>query len=156
MVSNIIEVPSIAVDLDSTTSSVALGDALTGDTATIEINGTSGKGELHVKDDDLLAEVVDLNAKDFATETTLALAKDELVDINSKIPSGLTVIVDELKVAATVKSSLINVPHDEVVLTYVGATTDIATVVAKLASVTVVTLTFTYDGSNRLVGVVRT
>jgi hypothetical protein len=47
------------------------------------------------------------------------------------------------------------VAHDEVVVTYVGATTLISTVVYKLATVTVATLTFSYDGSNRLIGVVR-
>lgn len=52
--------------------------------------------------------------------------------------------------------SLVPVEHDEVVTTYVGSTSDISTVVYKLAGVTVATLTLTYDGSNRLIGVVRT
>jgi len=52
--------------------------------------------------------------------------------------------------------SLVPVGYDEHVITYVGATTDIATVVYKLATVTVATVTLTYDGSNRLIGVVRT
>lgn len=44
---------------------------------------------------------------------------------------------------------------DETVLTYVGATTNIDTVTYKLATVTVATLTLTYDGSDRLTGVVK-
>jgi hypothetical protein len=52
--------------------------------------------------------------------------------------------------------SLVPVEHDEIVTTYVGATTDISTVVYKKAGSTVATLTLTYDGSNRLIGVVRT
>lgn len=53
-------------------------------------------------------------------------------------------------------SAFINSPFDEAVITYVGATTNIATVVYKLATVTVNTLTLTYDGSNRLIDVVKT
>lgn len=45
---------------------------------------------------------------------------------------------------------------DETVLTYVGATTDISTIVYKLTGSTVATLTLTYDGSNRLIDVVKT
>jgi len=54
-----------------------------------------------------------------------------------------------------IKSSLVPVAYDETVIAYVGATTDIASVVYKLATATVATLTFTYDGSNRLVDVVK-
>lgn len=168
-----ITVTANQLDVSTTAAddSMALGDPISGDLVNAGFNNDGTTVALKVKDDDLNAT------------TTL---------IEGKLPSGLTVAVDELKVLASgtvdistlpvsfdagnsdattqrvvvasdqanlpvlVKSSLINVPHDEVVLTYVGATTDIATVVAKLASVTVVTLTFTYDGSNRLVGVVRT
>lgn len=52
-------------------------------------------------------------------------------------------------------SALVTVPFDEIVTTYVGSTTDINTVVYKNAGVTVATLTMSYDGSNRLIGVVR-
>lgn len=92
---------------------------------------------------------IGLNAKDFATETTLST-------LNGKVPTGLTVVANELKVAANIKSALLDVAYDQIVLTYVGATTDIATVVAKKVGVTVATLTLTYDGSNRLVDVTRT
>lgn len=168
-----ITVTANQLDVSTTAAddSMALGDPISGDLVNAGFNNDGTTVALKVKDDDLNAT------------TTL---------IEGKLPSGLTVAVDELKVLASgtvdistlpvsfdagnsdattqrvvvasdqanlpvlVKSALINVPHDEIVLTYVGATTDIATVVAKLASVTVVTLTFTYDGSNRLVGVVRT
>lgn len=53
-------------------------------------------------------------------------------------------------------SAFINVPFDETVIAYVGATTNIASVTYKLATVTVNTLTLTYDGSNRLIDVVKT
>jgi hypothetical protein len=52
-------------------------------------------------------------------------------------------------------SAIVTVAHDEIVTTYVGATTDIATVVYKEVGGVVATLTFSYDGSNRLIGVVR-
>ena len=55
-----------------------------------------------------------------------------------------------------VAGNLVPVAYNELVISYVGATTDISTVVYKQATVTVATLTLTYDGSNRLVGVVRT
>lgn len=55
-----------------------------------------------------------------------------------------------------VTNQIVPVNFDEQVITYVGATTNIASVVYKLASVTVATVTMTYDGSNRLIGVVRT
>lgn len=45
--------------------------------------------------------------------------------------------------------------YDDIVITYVGATTRIATVVYKLATVIIATLTLTYDGSSRLIEVAR-
>ncbi len=71
-------------------------------------------------------------AEDFATQTTLAA------------------------LSAKSAGSLAPVAHDEVVTTYVGATSKIDTVTYKLASATVKTLTFSYDGSDRLTGVVAT
>lgn len=57
--------------------------------------------------------------------------------------------------SAKTGASMVAVAHDEVVVTYVGTSNRISTVVYKLASATVATLTFNYDGSNRLTGVVR-
>lgn len=54
-----------------------------------------------------------------------------------------------------VTNQLVPVNFDELVISYVGATTDISSVVYKLASATVATITLSYDGSNRLIGVVR-
>ena len=56
-------------------------------------------------------------------------------------------------------AALVHEPHDYKAITYVGATTNISTVVHKLggASGTVVaTLTMGYDGSNRLTSVTKT
>lgn len=57
--------------------------------------------------------------------------------------------------SAKTGASMVAVAHDEVVVTYVGTSNRISTVVYKLATATVATLTFNYDGSNRLTGVVR-
>lgn len=57
--------------------------------------------------------------------------------------------------SAKTAAGFVNVPFDNLVITYVGATTDIDTVVYKLGATTVATLTLSYDGSDRLTGVVR-
>lgn len=62
---------------------------------------------------------------------------------------------DTLQVVYEQDEALVPEAYDEVITTYVGATTKINTVVYKLATVTVGTLTFSYDGSDRLIGVVR-
>lgn len=54
------------------------------------------------------------------------------------------------------QAGLVPEAFDEQVITYVGATDRISTVVYKLATVTVATLTMSYDGSDRLDGVVKT
>lgn len=72
------------------------------------------------------------------------------------LPSGAATSALQTALNNKTASAFINSPFDETVITYVGATTNIATVVYKLASVTVNTLTMTYDGSNRLIDVVKT
>lgn len=72
-----------------------------------------------------------------ATEVTLEAVLTQVEEINAKVSGSLT-----------------PVEFDETVITYVGATTKIDTVVYKLATVTVKTLTMSYDGSDRLTGVV--
>jgi hypothetical protein len=57
--------------------------------------------------------------------------------------------------SAKTGASMVAVAHDEVVVTYVSTSNRISTVVYKLATATVATLTFSYDGSDRLTGVVR-
>jgi hypothetical protein len=79
-----------------------------------------------------------LNATDFATSAKQDTSNNLLTALDSKLAG-----------------SLAPVEHDEVGLSYVGATTDISTVTYKLAGNPVATLTLTYDGSNRLIGVVR-
>lgn len=64
--------------------------------------------------------------------------------------ASLTTLVNKLP------AGIIPVKFDQIVTTYVGATTDISTVVYKSAGVTVATLTLSYDGSNRLIDVTRT
>jgi len=63
---------------------------------------------------------------------------------------------EQQAILSRVSGSLSNVDHDEVAITYVGATDDISTVVLKKATVTVGTLTMGYDGNGRLNSVVRT
>lgn len=79
-----------------------------------------------------------ISAIDFATSTKQDTSNNLLTALDSKLAG-----------------SLAPVEHDEIATTYVGATTDISTVIYKLAGTTVATLTLSYDGSNRLIGVVR-
>jgi hypothetical protein len=77
-------------------------------------------------------------------------------------PSGTMAVedgtVNTTLTALSAKSAGALVPfaHDEIVNTYVGVTSRIATSVYKLAGVTVATVTYTYDGSNRLTNILRT
>lgn len=110
-----------------------------------------------------------LDGKDFATQTTLADALTELQGINSNtfateptLDSVKTASEDslvELQALNTrLAGSLAPVAHDELVITYVVAGNgqgEISTVVYKLATATVATLTMSYDGNDRLSGVVR-
>jgi hypothetical protein len=79
--------------------------------------------------------------------------------IGQKAMTGsLSVVVasDQSNVPTLNKSQLVPVLYDQVVTTYVGATTDINTITYKQGGTTVATLTMTYDGSNRLTDVTRT
>jgi hypothetical protein len=102
------------------------------DTGVIDVSGdwlTDAQLRASPVDVDVTATVL---APDASTETTLA--------------------------ALNAKSAAALVPEqfDEQVISYVGATTDVSTVEYKLATVTVATLTLSYDGNNRLIGVVKT
>lgn len=112
-----------------------------------------------------------------ATETTLSAlnAKVTAVDTgsvtvaSSALPTGASTSANQATANASlsaieadidalnarVPSGLVPEKFDEVVLTYVGATEDINTVVFRESATTVATLTFSYDGSNRLTGVVK-
>lgn len=110
---------------------------------------------------------------DFSTETTLSA-------LNTKVPANLTVTATRLLVDAVAASlplptgaatettllafsdktaaALVPEAFDYQDITYVGATTDISTVVYKTGGsggTTVATLTMGYDGSNRLNSVTR-
>jgi hypothetical protein len=66
---------------------------------------------------------------------------------------------DTLAMKLKTAAGLISEKHDYISMTYVGATTDTATVVYKLGGVAgtvVATLTLGYDGSNRLTSVTKT
>lgn len=74
-----------------------------------------------------------------ATEVTLDAVLTEIEALNARTAG-----------------SLAPVEFDSYEISYVGATTDISTVVYKLGVATVKTLSFSYDGSNRLTGIVAT
>ena len=74
-----------------------------------------------------------------ATEATSLAIKADLDDLNARLAGGF-----------------VPAQFDETVITYVGVSTDIDTVVYKLSGATVATLTMSYDGSDRLIGVVKT
>ncbi len=57
--------------------------------------------------------------------------------------------------SAKTASGMVTVPFDEQTIAYVGATSDIDSVTYKNGGVTVATVTLSYDGQNRLTGVVR-
>jgi len=67
-----------------------------------------------------------------------------------------SVAVTDATVVSRLSGSLTPVAYDEIVITYVGATTRIDTVTYKLLGSTVKTITNTYDGSDRLIDVVAT
>jgi hypothetical protein len=118
-----------------------------------------------------------LEAKDFATQTTLAALLVELAlkadltetqpvsQSSQPLPTGAatetTLAAADAKLNdlnARLGGSLAPVEHDELEITYVAAGNgagEIETVVYKLATATVNTLTLSYDASNRLTGVVK-
>ncbi len=82
-----------------------------------------------------------------ATEATLATRASE---------ATLATRVSEATIAARLTGSLTPVAYDQLTITYVGATTDIDTIVYRLAGNVVRTVTLSYDGSDRLDDVVAT
>jgi hypothetical protein len=93
--------------------------------------------------DPISGEIANVGFNDDGSTKSLKVKDD---DANT----ALTALVDKLP------AGLVPSKFDQIVTTYVGATTDIATVVYKDAGVTVATLTLSYDGSNRLIDVTRT
>lgn len=76
---------------------------------------------------------------------------------SSTLPSGAATEITLAALNAKTAGGLVPVAFDEVVLTYVpsgAGVGQVATATYKLATVTVKTLTMSYDGSDRLSGVV--
>lgn len=118
-----------------------------------------------------------IDSKDFATQTTLIALLAELAlkadltetqpvsQSSQPLPTGaateVTVSASDSKLSdlnARLGGSLAPVEHDELEITYVTAGNgigEIETVIYKLATATVATLTLSYDASNRLIGVVK-
>lgn len=140
---------------------------------------TTGKST-EAKQDDIITLLTSLDGKDYATQTTLAalLATDfatetSLSSLNSKVTAVDTTgksteakqdtMITSLSNLETdigaledrLAGSLVPETYDEVEVTYVGSTEDVNTVVYKLATATVATLTLSYDGNGRLSGVVK-
>jgi hypothetical protein len=157
--------PQVFTDL-SLKLPATLGQKVTADALAVALST-----EQEAKIDLLATEVTlaSLEAKDFATETTLTDILGRLPDIGQQpLAASLSVglapeqevllsdISDSLiELKGKMAGSLVPDAHDEIVTTYVGATTAIDTVTYKLAAATVATLTMTYDGSDRLISVVR-
>jgi len=112
------------------------------------------------KDSATPANNVPLIVEDLVTQTSLASIDGKFTTLNA-IDFATSAKQDTSNTALTalenrLAGSLTPVKHDEIITSYVGASTDISSVVYKLSGVTVATLTFTYDGSNRLINVART
>ena len=85
-----------------------------------------------------------------------ALATETTITGTVPLPTGAATQTSLAALLAKTAGSLVPVSYDQVSQTYVGATSDLNTVTFKSAGSTVATLTFTYDGSNRLIDVART
>ena len=147
------------------------------DVQIVEAISTNTKLETVIAEQlDQTAELVDINSEldsiaaiDFATETTLDALNTKVVAVDtgavvvasSALPTGASTLAEQQTQSTALAAlntrmagSLAPVAHDEIEQTYVGATTDLNTVIYKLGGVTVRTLTFSYDGQGRLDGVV--
>lgn len=115
-----------------------------------------------------------LPVQDSASEASLASIDSKLNSLGQKLMAGSMPVVvasDQSAIPVTISGGLANplpvhdaafsnktasspvtVPFDERVISYVGATQRIDTVIYKLAGVTVATQTLNYDGSDRLTG----
>ncbi len=144
----------VPVSLTSTTitGSVAVTGPLT-DTqlraTPVPVSGTVSTGGL--TDVQLRASAVPVSLTSTTITGSVAVTAASL-----PLPTGAA--TEATLAAFSTKSAAGFVPEafDETVITYVGATTRIDTVVYKLAAATVATLTLSYDGSDRLDGVVKT
>lgn len=139
----------------TTEATLAAGNANIGD-VDIASWPALAAGTNNIGDVDVATLPVSFNAGTVdATTQRVIIASDQVVAVSATslpLPGGAATETT----LAKLPKSLISVEHDQVVNTYVGATTRIATAEYKLLGTTVATLTFTYDGSNRLVDITRT
>lgn len=90
------------------------------------------------------------------TDTQLRAAAVPVSAASLPLPAGASTEVTLAALVAKSAASLVPNAFDEQVITYVGITSDIDTVTYRLANTTVAVLALSYDGQNRLVGVVKT
>lgn len=131
----------LATDVEQQAQTVIL-QAIADNTDTIEANQLAESLQLQ----DIADSVDSIDTKSTAIVTNTADTVAGVGTTNTKIQA----LVDKTEFA------LVDEPHDYRSITYVGATTKIATVVYKLggaAGTTVATLTLGYDGSDRLTSV---
>ena len=88
-----------------------------------------------------------LAAKDFATETTLSSIEGKDFATNAEQLLQTAALVDIKTAVETIPATFIPAEYDEVAMTYNGAG-DIGTVVYKMATVTIATLTLGYTNGN--------
>lgn len=134
-----------AIRVDATLTNPANGTP--GDPApaeAVQVGGVDTNGDLQALHLDASANLLVNVASSAlptgaATEATSLAIKSDLDSLNARLAGGF-----------------VPAKFDETVITYVGITTDISTVTYKLAGSTVAVLTMTYDGSSRLIDVVKT
>lgn len=98
-----------------------------------------------------------------ATESTLSSLNAKVTAVNtgavvvssSALPSGAATEATLSALESKAASAMVNEPFDEQVIAYVGATDKIDTITYKLSGVTQAVQTFSYDGSDRLTGIVK-
>jgi hypothetical protein len=115
-------------------------------------------GATEAKQDVQIIELQGINTELNTQTTELQGVNTELNTQTTELQAINTNIADiELLLSQRLPGSLAPVRYDEIALTYVpsgNGVGEIATVTYKLATVTVKTLTLTYDSSNRLINVV--
>lgn len=122
-------------------------------TSSTEVSGINPLGNLQPLQTDASGNLkVDI--------TSASGAPIHVIVDSSALPTGASTSAQQVlqtadldALNARLAGSLVPKAFDENVITYVGITTNIATVTYKLAGVTVKTLTLTYDGSSRLIDV---
>lgn len=120
----------------------------------VPVSGTVAVSNPGLTDAQLRASAVPVSGP--LTDTELRASAVSISVASLPLPSGAATQTTLAALAAKTASSAVTEAFDEQVIAYVGATTDVDTVTYKLGGVTVAVTTFSYDGSNRLTGVVTT